>query len=114
MSHTPGPWRAKRCEDRDPDSNRCDGIVPAYHNHDGPNCFDWDRPGYETCPATLDIVTTDSGFYGPTWDDACLIAAAPELYDALKALMEEIYGVSEIAETVRDMARNAIAKAEGR
>jgi hypothetical protein len=71
---TKGPWKAKPTIGRR--EVRCDGIIPDYHNHEGDDCYDYDRPDYESCPHTDEIVTTDSGYYGPSMDDAEFIAHA--------------------------------------
>ena len=68
---TKGPWEAKPTDD-----GRCDGISPDYHDHD-PALSCWDAESY-TCPASREIVTTDSGYYGPKWSDAEFIAHARE------------------------------------
>lgn len=44
-------------------------------------------------------------------DDACLIAAAPDLLEALQAIMDERWSPAGRSERVSDMARAAIAKA---
>jgi hypothetical protein len=45
--------------------------------------------------------------------NACLIAAAPELLDALKQALEECIWPNERLSDVHEKARAAIAKAEG-
>jgi len=55
------------------------------------------------------IVETDSGYYPPRINDANLIAAAPELYEALKACLKEDSGL-----ICSKQVAAAIAKAEGR
>lgn len=87
---TPGPWVAKRTTDRE--EVRCDGIAPACHNHEGDNCYDYDRPGFTACPATNEIVTTDSGYYGPSMDDAEFIAHAREDIPYLLQRIAELEG----------------------
>jgi len=108
--HTPGPWTAEI------EGDRCLGIRPAYHNHPlTEDCYSSDDR--EDCPATKEIVTTDSGYYGPNSADARLIAAAPELLDALTECASYFY-----VETMQPSAyaalvekvRAVIAKAEGR
>lgn len=83
---TPGPWVSKRVN-YPRSEHKCDGIEAA-HNHDSSvACYETDD-----CPARKEIVTTDSGVYGPSWDDALLIVAlrnaAPALLDELDRLHE--------------------------
>lgn len=113
---TPGPWRAKWTDD-----GRCGGIAPDYHNHEGPDCYEYSRPGFMNCPYQDEIVTTDSGVYGPSPADARLIAAAPDLLAALKALVAEVESRDNVIDEGADSdceqmisARAALAKAEGR
>lgn len=86
---TTGPWKAER-----ESADRCGGIHPDYHNHDGDDCYEFGRADYATCPARQEIVTTDSGYYGPTWPDADFIAHArediPYLLELLTAQAQEI------------------------
>lgn len=48
----------------------------------------------------------------PSWCNARLIAAAPELMEALKKIAGPVYGPTTIADA-QYIARQAIAKAEG-
>jgi hypothetical protein len=85
MSHTPGPWEIS---DR-PRKSFASGEL-MYHV-DGPEIlFDYEDWGY-------------------TKESASLIAAAPELLEALKAMLEN----GQDYTATRDKARAAIAKAEG-
>lgn len=79
-AHTPGPW--------------------AY---DGPpeNIIVWSGPESRVCFMTSD---------GPAAANACLIAAAPELLEALKYARRFLRGLDHDVEYVDA----AIAKAEGR
>lgn len=86
MTHTPGPWMH----------------IPA------------GRSGYAICaPATGSVVTTadEDGRYGviDSEQDALLIAAAPEMLEALKAALPHIESV-----IVAGKVRDAIANATGR
>lgn len=86
MSHTPGPWR-------------------------------WDENGYcwlVGSDSTTILHVDDSGNKCPSRDDpnARLIAAAPELLKALKALLAE-HGCDDGCE-VCELAIDARLKAEGR
>ena len=56
----------------------------------------------------LRIANDDSGDA-----NACLIAAAPDLLEALKAIMNERWSPAGRSEHVSDMARAAILKATG-
>lgn len=88
MAHTPGPWRVD-------------------HGPAGSDQLD------------LQIWTTDNPIYlADVWsseEDACLIAAAPELLEALKniAALGPFKGTRAWGTAV-DKAVTAIAKAEGR
>jgi hypothetical protein len=92
MKHTPGPWTA----------------------------WDDDRTG--TLPYVLSKQVTSLGnFYVAqckVYEDARLIAAAPELYDAVLMLLGcTDLNVDELDETsieAIELARKAIAKAEGK
>jgi hypothetical protein len=86
MTHTPGPWMH----------------IPA------------GRSGYAICaPSTGSVVTTadEDGRYGviDSEQDALLIAAAPEMLEALKAALPHIESV-----IVAGKVRDAIANATGR
>lgn len=87
---TKGPWKAKKTAD-----GRCDGIVPDYHNHAGEDCYDYARDDFKMCPATDEIVTTDSGVYGPSWPDAEFIAHARTDIPALIAEIERLRAQQE-------------------
>lgn len=79
--HTPGPWRVVG-RDPTPESRRF-----GY----------WDVEGKSNVANDL------------TYDDACLIAAAPELYEALKLVVQRCGPNS----TDGAIARAALAKARG-
>lgn len=76
---TQGEWLARRL-----DNEKCDGITVAHSHGDDLYCFQVDD-----CPAEREIVTTDSGVYGPMWKDAVLIVGAvnalPRLIAAIRA-----------------------------
>lgn len=105
--HTPGPWRALITRAGD----RCDGIVAesAYNAEDGY----WESY----------IVQTDNGFYGPEVPDAHLIAAAPEMLDALTEASKFIGSASiacdwnepqlKVVSALVDKCMAAIRKATG-
>lgn len=99
---SPAPWkrgeRVPYCEDN---IIRCD-----YHRKDG-------------TPSTR-IVTSCNAVFSPEQAriDACLIAAAPELYEALAALLncagkEAPFTTESGMSVAMDMARKAIEKAGG-
>lgn len=97
-SHTPGPW----CLDN---PIHADTVDKVYHSIDAGKGFpDDDGQGF--------------GISGCLYlPDARLIAAAPELLAALKAVMErcEVFeNVPSDAGRIIESARAAIAKAEGR
>lgn len=89
--YTKGPWRVVMGEGDD--ANRVYGIQSA----------------------DADIVETDSGYYPPELADAYLIAAAPDLYEALLVLFRracrELADVEDVPEVAQ--AAEAIAKARG-
>ncbi|HSG19548.1 MAG TPA: hypothetical protein VLA31_02160 [Burkholderiaceae bacterium] len=89
--HTPGPWRPRN------------GIVLA-DSHKGTHCSDEDIAFYGG-PLVCESIRTDA--------NARLIAAAPDLLEALKAMLE-YYGSHTACVECQDMARAAIAKAEGK
>lgn len=88
--HTPGPWRPKN------------GTVLA-NSYEGTHCSDADIAGYGA-PLVCESIRTDA--------NARLIAAAPDLLEALKAMLD-YYGSHTARVECQDMARAAIAKAEG-
>jgi len=105
-AHTPGPWVWAK-----------DGNLYSAANLVEWNAFiagdmsgDW---------VSLEaIVETDGGHYAPRGWDRTLIAAAPDLLAALKELAELRMGrgdgvVGDYVESVGEIARAAIAKAEG-
>lgn len=86
--HTAGPWVAERCD-----------VTPAYHIEAGAYPFG-------TCVCEVMETPRD----GSAEANAHLISAAPELLAALKAVIS----VADRQTTEFDLARAAIAKAEGR
>ena len=100
--HTPGPWFAKRAGDG--------GYFEWYVGRDGENC--------SIAEDITDPVTRD-----PSEANAHLIAAAPDLLEALKAIISDDmedqktaqeFGGFVLPDELRTAARAAIAKAEGR
>ena len=87
--HTPGPWRV----------NGIDGALEGWKVTDTGPTQDHDGDGASEYLATV----YDEG-------NGRLIAAAPELLEALKAVVR----VADRATVEFDLARAAIAKAEGR
>lgn len=113
-THTPGPWRVV-CHNGSPWE-----IVPASGRTVECNCADCeaDAMGGRTYS---NIIETDSHVYGPTLQDAHLIAAAPEMKEALIAVRDwlESFSVPPTAtidekERHYEIVHRAIAKAEGR
>lgn len=88
--HTPGPW----------EWNELDQLVAT-------SVFD-ENYGDEQRPVV--IVETDSGFYPPRANDRPLIAAAPDL---LEALLDMVSDRDCLSEATVKFARAAIAKATG-
>jgi hypothetical protein len=82
---TPGPWVAAKVG-----SSGCGGIRPAFHNHAGTDCYSDD--GDPDCPAAIEIVTTDGGYYGPSWPDAEFVAHAREDVPYLLAEIARLRG----------------------
>ncbi len=96
MSHTPGPW-TEGVQDLGP------------HGVEVNLVDDYDTPH--------DIIRGESGFdYQTTLANMALIAAAPELLDALKGLMERIIEEDRLwlNTSAYKAAELAIAKAEGK
>ena len=93
--HTPGPWHWNEKHQLVGPLVPDDGYMEAHHPR---------------------IVETDGGFYPPTEADRHLIAAAPDLLEALAALMDAHAIPSSICKerSVYEKARAAIAKATGR
>ena len=88
MSHTPGPWRVEPCTNGGMILIRADGKHGAH-------------------PQTHLQIVPEA--------DARLIAAAPDLLEACKALIRSIDGVeSSITTSGIQQIRTAIAKAEGK
>ncbi len=105
---TPGPWRALPLRHGD----GCDGII-ATHNHplvvvddDGfEHCFSETQNCWqEGCPARQEIVTTDSGVYGPKWADAELIQHAPTDLAFLCAEVRRQQGIIQAVEAANRYA----------
>lgn len=91
---TPGPWIAI-VDEEDLRADRCGGIK-ASHNHDASiHCSDAEPP----CLAWEEIVTTDSGVYGPKRADALLIVAAR---NAIVPLCDELTRARIVEQLCRD------------
>ena len=94
MKHTPGPWELVLSDGGRVLGIRTTALYPV----------EWDED--DTQPRK--IVETDSGFYPPRLPDARLIAAAPDLLEALEGLRkhyDSFYG------PLWDKAEEAIRKA---
>ncbi|HBP5443973.1 TPA: hypothetical protein L6B67_02410 [Pseudomonas aeruginosa] len=89
MSHTPGPWVV------------VDGHYPSFIEIKGPSF------GISVVTTALDLDFND---YMSRTADARLIAAAPDLLEALQACIQQITALCS-ADDVPDQARAAIAKA---
>lgn len=100
--HTPGPWTARKAPER--------------------NAYAWDVEGAQgTVPTIARMALVDR--VSEVEANAHLIAAAPAMYEALKAMLEHegerVYsGIgtehdSEVLEAAKQAARTALAQAEG-
>ena len=99
--HTPGPWKLVL------DGEKVLGIYAAHQNFEE-DWSEWINPNGET------IVETDGGHYPPNLKDAQLIAAAPDLLEALESVVEAIVPFrSEHAPDWWKSARADIAAAKG-
>lgn len=90
MAHTPGPWEAKRLTDGD--GEPYETLYMAHIDIEGV-CMVWAPVGHSEQEA-----------------NAKLIAAAPELLEALK----EVVAISDRKHDAWDKAKLAISKAEGK
>lgn len=109
---TAGPWHAEHIAPSPyRPLGRCDGIVSIAHNHE----FDKelyeqpDRPcSRQGCPGHSEIVTTDSGVYGPDWPDADFIAHArtdiPDLLAELDRLTQALAEAQKLQKAYRTAA----------
>ena len=92
--HTPGPWRW--------DDGDCEDDMPRLMAPSGKVCHFGNAMQYYPTEGKP-----------PSNSDARLIAAAPELLEALKQALEECIWPNERLSDVHDKACAAIAKAEG-
>ena len=97
--HTPGPWYALRGQRNISIRYKTgDGLLPMVNVASVRGQFPTD------CP------------YGSSEANARLIAAAPELLEALQKMLPELRGLSIVSDTAAEMSREAeaaIAKATG-
>jgi len=108
--HTPGPW-VFGVEEWDDDARRRKPVAKP---------FDYSGPGYYDNPSIFgangnEIVGCDEYMVFRNPDDIRLLAAAPDLLEALKDTLQllEVY-CGDFEEGTRKQARAAIAKAEGK
>ena len=108
--HTPGPWEWMDC-------SLWGDETKAVHN--GKTCIECGHSPAECGPAVLGLAVQHLCDDGENWDcneaDRRLIAAAPEMLQALHAIVTELmdgdhYNAEQIA---RHAGRAAIAKATG-
>lgn len=113
MSHTPGPWESDR-------------HIVGWELGRNPGIAVW-GPWIDRTRSPVCLVSPDTTEFDPMYGhggslnpeaDAALIAAAPELLEALRAALEYVDPEGPVdtkpAERVRALAEAAIAKAEGR
>jgi len=109
MNYTKGPWRADSFGiiTTDPlKSGYCEQVAEL------PNCFILNSLAGRHNPLSEETQKDMSAWYDRTIANARLIAAAPDMYEALKHYLE--LDKDGIFTETYNMARNAIAKAEGR
>ena len=101
MKHTPGPWKADRMYHGPKEKDRRCGFIV-----NGPD------ENQQDLPLRICDLRVPSGMDGfrEGQANARLIAAAPELLEALR----EVVSISDRKHNAWDKARSAIAKAEGR
>lgn len=107
LKHTPGPWRVE------------EGTTLIWGNC---NQDDQTNYGLGYPIAECRLTPTASWAKGPsTYEEAdanaCLIAAAPEMLEALKSLVDDLSHFTDVSESIfhsLDLADAVIAKAEGR
>lgn len=92
------PWIAERRKpwcDSDLPSDRCDGIHGPHSHGSDKECW----VEVTDCPAATEIVTTDSGVYGPNWPDAVLLVTAVNAFDALVNVAEKALELKRAVES---------------
>jgi hypothetical protein len=92
--HTPGPWKAKKWVGTDPYDDPDRPFVEVGNVH-------WSPKNWKPAAAIKQTA------------NARLIAAAPELLEALENLLKVHEGEGGTQHNAADMARAAIAKAKG-
>lgn len=102
QKHTPGPWEVCTEQENPPVFSIVHDTCPDQ----GGDCVYVIEAGYQA-----DMTIKDFCFGIPSEADANLIAAAPELLEALEALLDYEDGIQKAA--AEQMARAAIAKAGG-
>lgn len=97
MTHTPGPWIIHRADEYTGDAEDHSKIMSI------------------TAENGQTILFTDSGYFKPLEANAALIAAAPAMYEALKAASQALTELDPLAEHHNAIAIDeAIRLAEGR
>ncbi|HBP5437341.1 TPA: hypothetical protein L6B65_30735 [Pseudomonas aeruginosa] len=99
-AYTPGPWAAVE------DACGCPVVVTFRDCQDPAK---WVPTNYSASISTSIGDHTESRTYGNEWANAKLIAAAPDLFEALQAVID--YGSMTGADWVTEQALAAIAKA---
>jgi len=87
VKHTPGPWNIHRCSNAG-ERDAC-GIFNA----------DWEGPDKSSYPNIVCDASYDECHHVMTLADARLIAAAPDLLEALKAAQSILWMAEQYAES---------------
>jgi hypothetical protein len=106
--HTPGPWIFGI---RNYDDECKPGFIEKPFDYKGPGFFD--NPGIFGADGT-EVVGCDEYLIFNSPDNARLIAAAPDLLEALQRMLDApSHGTHEAMRRANEAARAAIAKATG-
>ena len=109
VKHTPGPWRLQR--------GFSDWGLPLQHDvFVGPDESPQQIAGVPSItPYCLGASIKDREYAASQWANAQLIAAAPELLEALKDLLRDAQDrLTEVPDELYHRCREIITRAEGR